>query len=229
MIRSPHDPAGIVIEDYLAALAIRLIGPRSARTAVLDELRDGLHEAAAAHAAIGLSPQAAADATIAEFGRPEDVSAAFAEELGTRQARRTVSSLLLTGPLVGVWWLLLLAPKPWRSTPVEVWTAIPVLPLVALGTVTGLAVLATTGGLTRWLPAASPPRALAGAQAVALTCLAGDLAVLTMLAASPQPVRAALATTAACASVIRLACSARVVQRCSRTRRFFPTPRPPRY
>ena len=50
----------LTIEGYLAALAERLPGPRRARAAVLDELRDGLIEATARHTRSGRSPRAAA-------------------------------------------------------------------------------------------------------------------------------------------------------------------------
>lgn len=222
MTASPQDPARLVVEDYLAALAVRLIGPRSTRAAVLEELRGGLHDATSGYATGGASPEAAARSAVAEFGTPEEVATALAEELGTLQARRTVTTLLLTGPLVGLWWLLLLAPSPRWFTPTQVWDAIPALPLVALGTLTGLAVLATTGRLIRWLPASGPHGALAGAEVVALACMAGDLAVLAMLAASPQPLSPALAGIAACASILRLACCAQVLRRCRRSRRSFP-------
>ncbi|MDX8036702.1 permease prefix domain 1-containing protein [Lentzea sp. BCCO 10_0856] len=196
----------LIIEGYLAALATRLPGPRRARVAVLDELRDGLTEAAARHTDSGSPPRAAAEAAVGEFGTVDQVAAAFAGELVTQQARHVVTVLVVTGPLVGVWWLLLLAP----TSP----AGIPVLPLIGVAVLIGLLVLATTGGLTRWVPSAVPRRALAGAAAVAVGCMVGDLGMLTVLATSSDAGLSVLAITAVLASLIRLGCGVHLLRAC---------------
>ena len=47
-------------------------------------------------------------AAIAQFGSPYAVADAFGGELATGYARRTIAWFIATGPLVGIWWLLLL-------------------------------------------------------------------------------------------------------------------------
>ena len=141
---------------YLADLAARLRGPRRRRDAILAELRDGLHHATEAHIAAGLTPAQAAAAAITQFGDPQAVADAFAGELATAYARRTIAWYIVTGPLVGIWWLLLLQPHPWRTGLIALLAAIPVLPLIALAIATAAGTFATTGRLMRWLPETGP-------------------------------------------------------------------------
>lgn len=83
------DVAERAIDGYLAAVAPRLVGPRAARTAILDELRDGLHEAVAARIRSGDEMEAALRAALDEFGAPARTAAAFAGELaGSAPAER---------------------------------------------------------------------------------------------------------------------------------------------
>ena len=172
-----------VVDHYLASLARDLPGPRGARAAALDEVRDGLHEAIAGHTSRGLPPQLAARAAITELGSPTTVAEAFAPELATTQARHTLLAFLITGPLVGLWWLLLLAPQPWPPRPGVLWAAIPALPLIGVAIAAAVVILATTGSLIRWLPESTPQRALLGAAGVAIGCVLDDLTVLAILAA----------------------------------------------
>lgn len=149
-IPAPAPPqTNAVVDRYVASLAGSLPGRRSDRTAAMDEVRDSLHEAITTHTARGLSPPDAASAAILEFGSPATVAGAFARELATAQARHTLVVLLITGPLVGVWWLLLLGPHTWPLHPVTLLAAIPVLPLVAVGVAAALIIVATTGSLIR--------------------------------------------------------------------------------
>ncbi|MGD9527432.1 MAG: permease prefix domain 1-containing protein [Pseudonocardia sp.] len=204
--RGVAEPA---FEAYLAAVAARLIGPRHTRAAILDELRDGLHTAAAAHRAHGMTPAASVDTTLAEFGGPATVADAFADELATAQARRTGLAYLLTGPLVGTGWLLLLAPHGLNDGPGAITASIPALPLIATACVAALLVLAGTGRLARWIrPKPQQLRDLT--ILLALACMAADLLMLTVLIhiTTPEPdVFSPLAAIAATASLIRLACS----------------------
>jgi hypothetical protein len=59
---------------------------------------------------------------------------------------------VVAGPLVGIWWLLLLYPSPWRTGLIALVAAIPVIPLIIAAIATAGGTLATTGRLTRWLP-----------------------------------------------------------------------------
>jgi hypothetical protein len=195
------------VEQYLADVAARLRGPRAARTRIVAELRDGLTEAIEAHLVRGMSPGTSVTTAIDEFGTPATVAGSFAGELATASARRTIAAFLLTGPCVGVWWLLLLHPAPWRTGIVALLAAIPALPLIVLAVATAAGTFATTGRLIRWLPETNPARALAAAIAVATMCLVADLIVLGVLAAHLTGGRrypGTLAALAATASIVRI-------------------------
>jgi hypothetical protein len=194
------------LDEYLAELATRLRGPRRRRQLVLTELRDGLDEAIADNLTAGLPEDRAVTVAIARFGSPEVVAEAFAGELAAAYARRTLAWFILTGPLVGIWWLLLLQPHPWRTGVLALLVAIPVLPLIGVAVLTAGGTIATTGRLMRWLPEASPQRALTATTIVAALALAGDLTVITLYVLSDAP-PTALAIPAVGASLIRSACS----------------------
>ena len=137
---------------YLSDLAVQLQGPRRRRDAILTELRDGLEQATEDRIATGLTPDRAAAAATSQFGSPHAVAGAFAGELTTAYARRTIACFLVTGPLVGIWWLLLLDPSPWRTGLIALVAAIPVIPVIIAAIATAGGTLATTGRLMRWLP-----------------------------------------------------------------------------
>jgi hypothetical protein len=209
------------VERYLAELAGRLRGPRAVRLRVLAEVRDGLAGTVEARLADGVPPHAAATAAIREFGDPETIAGSFAEELATASARRTIAIFILTGPLVGIWWLLLLDPAPWRNGIVAAVVAIPAIPLIALAIATAAGTYATTGRLMRWLPEASGTRALNAAIAIAVLCLAGDITVLCVLAThlatgwhGPVP----LVAIAAAASFVRVGAATAAIGSIRRTR-----------
>jgi hypothetical protein len=119
----------VAVAEYLSDLTARLRGPRRRREAILNELRDGLEHATEDRIAAGLSPGEAATAAIAQFGTPQAVADAFGGELATAYARRTIAWFIATGPLVGIWWLLLLHPSPWRTGLIALVAAIPVIPV----------------------------------------------------------------------------------------------------
>jgi hypothetical protein len=213
------DEPDVILGRYLADIGSRLHGPRRTRTAILAEIRDGLDQATADHAARGLGPVEAATTAVSQFGDPRAVAEAFTGELATAYARRTITAFIITGPLVGIWWLLLLHPQPWPSTPAALIAAIPAVPLIAAAIATALGTFATTGRMMRWLPEASPTRALTATTAVAGLCLAGDLIVLIILSTGrPIPPSYALAIVAAGASLTRMACSVMVIRRAGQMR-----------
>jgi len=86
------------VEGYLGAVAAGLIGPRRVRAAILDELRDGLHDAIATRVRRGEHPTVAMRSALAQFGAPEVMAHGFAGELAGSRARRTVAAYLSTGP-----------------------------------------------------------------------------------------------------------------------------------
>jgi hypothetical protein len=209
------------IEAYLDDVDARLIGPHGTRAAILEELRDGLQTAAAAYRARGTTPDGAVAAALAEFGTPSAVAEAFAGELANAQARRVSLAYLLTGPVVGISWLLLLAPPNWsQQGPGTLWSSIPALPLILLGVVAGLLVLAGTGRLSRWIRP-TPRHLLDMTTLLGLACIAGDLivlAVLAQLAAATLDQPGIVAAAAGTGSLARLVCSIVTVRRCRDTR-----------
>ncbi|MDQ6753499.1 MAG: permease prefix domain 1-containing protein [Actinomycetota bacterium] len=216
-----------VVTQYLSDLRRLLHRPARAKAAVVEAIRGGISDSAEAFTAQGLSPGSAAEAAIADFGRPAVVAAAFAGELAMAQARKDIWSLLITGPLVGTWWLLLLAPESGRFLPGGLIAAIPVLPLVAAAVVAGVLVLATSGSLIRWIPEVTPTQALLAATAIGGVCIAADAAVLVILTvrlaagdASPPLLESAAVT----ASSARLLAAAWAAFRCLRTNRQLRAP-----
>jgi hypothetical protein len=196
------------VEHYLTELATALLpAPAVAHTRVLTEIRDGLTETIDAHRAGGMPPDAAAVTAISEFGDPATVAGSFAEELATASARRTIAAFILTGPLVGIWWLLLLHPVPWRSGVLAALIAIPALPLIPVAIATAAGTFATTGRLMRWLPETTATRALTATTAIAALCVAADLTVLGILTthlAIGRQYPALLIAVAATASIVRI-------------------------
>ena len=121
---------------------------------------------------------------------------------------------------MGIWWLLLLQPSPWRTGLIALLAAIPVIPLliIAIATAGGFA---TTGRLMRWLPETGPRRALAATIAIATMCIIGDLTMITMFMVSSAPTRP-LAVIAIAASLTRIACSITTVRHATRMRSRSP-------
>ncbi len=206
------------VDAYVGELARLLRGPRRRRARILAELRDGLDEAIADQKTDGRTEDQAVESAIDHFGTPQAVADAFAGELVTAYGRHIIAWYIATGPLVGIWWLLLLQPHPWRAGLVALLTAIPVLPLIAVAIATAAGTFATTGRLIRWLPEASPYRALTATTAIAAIALAGDLTVITLYMRSGAPVRP-LAIPAIGASLIRIACSVVILRHATLMRR----------
>ena len=209
--------ADVQTDAYLTELASQLRGPRRRREAIIAELRDGLHDAAADYAVRGSTPDQAATAALGQFGTPQAVAGAFAGELATAYARRTIAWYIITGPLVGIWWLLLLHPDPWRTGVTALIAAIPVIPLVVIAIATAGGTFATTGRLMRWLPETSPQRALAAVTAIATLSILGDLSMITIFALSSRAA-GALAAIAIAAGLTRIACSITTIRHTIQTR-----------
>ena len=126
-----------LIASYLDALTGKLAGP------VVEELADGLEETYRRHLGLGLTPDTAAQAAVAEFGTPELLAAEFARaHPGRRAARR----LLAVGPVVGLCWAVALVTSCAWTWPVPV--AVGIVPGLAL--VTAMALLAVAARTTRY-------------------------------------------------------------------------------
>ncbi|WP_426502941.1 permease prefix domain 1-containing protein [Dactylosporangium sp. McL0621] len=206
MNHPPATDAEVRLTAYLAAIAAALRGPHRRRAGILEELRDGLELAVADRLATGADIGQAVTAAIEQFGSPATVAEAFAPELATAYARRTLGWFVGTGPLVGIWWLLLLQPVPWRTGLGRSIAAIPTVPLIVAAVAAALATFATTGRLMRWLPEAGPHVALAATIAVTVLASVGDTVMIghwAMSGAAVQPV----AVVALAASATRIACS----------------------
>ena len=216
------------VESYLSEVAAALPGPARTRSDIIAELRSGLLDATDAYRAAGHPADEAAAAALSEFGDPRQIAAAFRPELAARQARRTALTLITTGPLVGLLWAAAATashirihrapPWQWHGMPPATPITMPLFGAVFL-TFMGAALLtiATTGHLTRWLPA-SPRTAPATAAIAGFGAAAADLAVFILLASKLATAPAALSPApvlaAATASLARLTLARRAARRC---------------
>jgi len=94
------DPLGELVAD----LRGRLRGPRSVRAALVREVDDGLHDAAAAYREAGLAPAEAARRAAEEFGAPADLAPLYQAELDASQGRRAALLIALTYPTLTLAW-----------------------------------------------------------------------------------------------------------------------------
>jgi hypothetical protein len=181
-----------LITDYLSALSAQLPAP------LVEELADGLDETHQHYLAQGLTPDAAADAAVAEFGEPQVIVAAF---IRLSPARHAARRLLAAGPVVGgCWAAALIAGRAW-TWPVP--ATVRLLVGVVLITVIGLLAAAAFG--RRYLSARR-----AGAMAcLGITVLDGAMLIAVVLAI---PVLIWPVILAAAASAIRLTFSARAMR-----------------
>jgi hypothetical protein len=212
------------VERYLAEVTARLPGPPRAHSDIVAELRSGLLDAADAHYRAGLPPAEAVQAAVNEFGDPAEVADGFKAEIAAGLARRAAVAVLVTGPLVGLLWIVTavashLTPHlRWADFSPGLQAGVPLVVIAAGVTACGaLFGIAFTGRLTRWLPARPrlAPAAAAvagfgavGADALGLALLGVELATA---AGRLSPVPAA---AAAGASIVRLAFARRAALRC---------------
>jgi hypothetical protein len=216
----PEPGGGFAVERYLAEVTARLPGTPRAHAGIVAELRSGLTDAADTYRSAGLPAAQATGAAINEFGDPARIADGFRGEIAASQARRVAVMLLAVGLLwIGAAAASHLGLRPGLSWP---WTGLSAgLALVAVAAgVTACAALvgiATTGRLTRWLPA-RPRRAptaaafagfgAVGADGLGLALLAGQLAT------APGKISPVLAAAAAAASLARLTLAGRAARRC---------------
>lgn len=94
-----------LIRQYRAVLDATLPGD------IAEEVAEGLEQTYRHHLSTGLEPEAAACAALAEFGRAEQIAAAFAR---SSPARRAARLLLAAGPIVGgCWAAVLVGSRAW--------------------------------------------------------------------------------------------------------------------
>jgi HAAS len=181
-----------LIDGYLAELSRRL--PPDA----VEELADGLEETVDDYLRRGLAPAAAVAAAIEEFGRPAQVTAAFARQSA---GRRTAFALLATSPAFAVLWgSTLISTKAWT------WH-IPLAAAISFGVIL-VAVVATLVTVVRSNNPATTRRAVPAGLGLSML----DLSMLiALVAAAPSPT-----WTMACAipaSLTRVALTARNLPR----------------
>ncbi|HEY7146329.1 MAG TPA: permease prefix domain 1-containing protein [Streptosporangiaceae bacterium] len=185
-------PGPGLIASYLDTLSRQLPGQ------VVEELADGLEETYRRHLGLGLAPDAAAEAAVAEFGDPELIAAGFTR---AHPARRAALWLLAAGPAVGLCWAVaLITCRAWTWPVPAAARVVPGLALVMV--VTLLAVAART---TRYRAAGR-----AGAAGCIGTAALDAFMIIGVLAAHPAA-RWAVAV-AITASAARLSLSARVLR-----------------
>lgn len=92
------------VEQTVAALDARLRGPRRSRAGLLDEVRDGLLDAASAHHEAGLGADDAQRRAVAEFGDVDELAPLYQDELAAAQGRRTAALIAVAFPgMLLVW------------------------------------------------------------------------------------------------------------------------------
>jgi hypothetical protein len=177
-----------LIRSYLDELAHRL--PPGA----VEELADGLEETLQHHLRRGLCPADAARSAIAEFGRPTQVTSAFAHQ---SPGRRTAIALLATAPVFAVLWgTTLITAHAWN------WQIPP-----GAAVVFGATLLAVAATLLAVAKSNNPTTTrLAGPASVALMLL--DLGMLAAIATAAPAVTWPMAL-AVPASLARTALAAR--------------------
>jgi hypothetical protein len=98
------------VRAHVAELDRVLYGPAAVKRSMIAEVRDGLHDAAAAYRAGGLDPQRAAAVAVRDFGEVREIAPLMQEELTARQGRRTALMVVVTFPAMLLAWDAL-----WRS------------------------------------------------------------------------------------------------------------------
>jgi hypothetical protein len=225
---APESGAQRAVERYLTEVTARLPGPRRARCDIVAELRSGLLDAMDARCSAGLPLCEAAQAAIDEFGDPARVADSFTTEIAAGLARHAAFVMLVTGPLVGVLWIITavashIAPHlQWPDLSPALQVGVPLVAIAVGVTACGaLFGIAATGRLTRWLPAL-PRRAPAAAAVAGFGAVGADALGLALLGVqlataagtlSPWP-----AGAAAAASIARLLFARRAARRCLTTR-----------
>ena len=91
--------ASHVIDEYVAGLSRRLIGPRRAKVDMLAEARDGLTDAADAYVEAGLPVSQAAARAVSDFGSYRQVVPGYQTELAVAQGRFTAVLVMIVMPV----------------------------------------------------------------------------------------------------------------------------------
>ncbi|MGW1995661.1 permease prefix domain 1-containing protein [Embleya sp. NPDC001921] len=210
------DPIG----DHVAALTAVLRGPTRAKARMIEEIRHGLTDTAAAHADDGMPHARAAHRAVREFGSVEEIAPSCQRELTIAQARHTARTVALTAPLLIACWYLTRTAGHDRSWQLPHVAQLLAVHLAAVATVAALlagTALAATGALARRLP--TPDRLplavawAAGVAGVAMAVTTLALATASILATN-WPLLACAGTLAAASHAV-MANSARACRHCA--------------
>lgn len=209
------------LDEYVAALTAALRGPAPAKSRMIEEMRDGLADTAAAYAGAGMPSDRAAHQALREFGTVDELLPSCQRELTIAQARHTARAVALTAPLLMVCWYLARTvgdDQGWQLPIVARLLAVLLACVAIVAALLAAATLAATSTLGRWLPT---PRRLplvvawvgtTASAAMAATALA--LAVASALA-EDWPLLAFAGGLAAASHAV-VAASARACRRCAR-------------
>jgi hypothetical protein len=208
--------ARAVVVAYLEAFRAGLPPAAAARRRadIVAEIGDGLVDDVQARIGRGAPPREAADRAIEEFGDPCRLADAFAEDLAATAARRTGGALILSGPIVGLVWLLAIASTGPLQALHDLWGRVPLYPLVLLVSVPAAVV-------GHGLPGRPPSTrvALRCALVAGLGCATGDVLLLVAALHAGGALHAGLGVLmllAVAGSCLRLGLVATAVSRCGR-------------
>ncbi|GAA3974238.1 hypothetical protein GCM10022384_25880 [Streptomyces marokkonensis] len=216
-----------LVKDYVAALTAALHGPARAKARMIEEIREGLADTAAAHTSEGTPYQHAFQQAVREFGSIDQLVPACQRELTIAQARHTARAVALTGPfLIACWYLA------WTTDPAHSWQlprtaqllAVHLAGVAIIAALVAAATLTATGALGRRLPTPHRlPLVIAWAGTTASTAMAvTTLALAATSALATNWPLLAFAGALAAASHAAVAASARACRHCAR----LPTSQP---
>jgi hypothetical protein len=196
------DPVGA----HVAELHRVLRGPAAVKRSMIDEVRDGLADAAADHRDRGLDPQQAAAAAVREFGPVREIAPLLQEELTARQGRHTALLLVVAFPAtVLVWDVLWMTGNGWSTPPTAAVSALAratdvLSVLVATAALVMLAATFRRDSLPRWATGLTGVLA-----AVGVVGCGGMSVVMNLLLPGGEPLPASPATTLAIAFTVVVA------------------------
>lgn len=211
-----HEAMAVIsplVGSYLRDVEAEIPQWRRGRRRAMAELADSLEDATNHYCSEGMDLEAAAARAVEESGPAQLVASEFAAVLANRQARLTALTVLLTGPLVGVLWLTVLAPG---RAPDALLLRFPVLAGLVVATVmAGVLTVLATGPSPEWLPPVtlSPRRTAAAACATVALCDVVVLTIAALAAAGRSGVPLMPGLAAAAASLARLILAQRVARR----------------
>ncbi|MCP2259825.1 hypothetical protein LX15_003534 [Streptoalloteichus tenebrarius] len=211
------DQAGDPIEDYVRVLSTALRGPAQVKARMIQEIHDGLTDAAAAHSPHGAPDHHAASQAVREFGTADDLVPELQRELTLAQTRHTARTVAVSVAALVTCWLLMRVADQNTDWPLRTLVG-HLAGVMAAAALLAASTLAVTGPLARRLPVPGRlPRVIAWAGtacSVAMAAVALTLAVTAALATNwPLAVLGAAITAV---SHVIVGASARACRECAR-------------